>query len=280
MGESVLKGLTAFIVFDTAAPEPTDFTRPKWAGYAVATGALSGLVWMTKKGEDEEALSEDGQIKPMVGNYLNHLPNQGVCRKTKEIHSGFLLHQHERKNALNKTANAQMAVVLKLMLQILQVTILRDTRMVDKQCQRTMPKCVWIAIKNFILRINNMSEILVEKDEENQTLVPSIWRETLVSIVEAIKADTFEQLSGVKGVKPISESDADIIRTNIASYGCRLSSLLDKTWQSSACQWMREYWDVLIDLCTEEGISDLVLSVRIYESEDGFNFEVQSVYVP
>jgi hypothetical protein len=44
---------------------------------------------------------------------------------------------------------------------------------------------------------------------------------------------------------------------------------------------MRGYWDVLVDLFTvEEGASDLVLAVGVYEKGSAYIFEVQSVHVP
>ncbi|AKU94643.1 hypothetical protein AKJ09_01307 [Labilithrix luteola] len=44
---------------------------------------------------------------------------------------------------------------------------------------------------------------------------------------------------------------------------------------------MGTYWQVLIDLWTiESGASDLVLDAWVFETEDGFRFEINSVYVP
>jgi hypothetical protein len=60
-----------------------------------------------------------------------------------------------------------------------------------------------------------------------------------------------------------------------------LTSLPEATWETSACQWTGEYWDVLVDLFTiEEGASDLALAVRVYEDGSGYSFEIQSVHVP
>lgn len=71
------------------------------------------------------------------------------------------------------------------------------------------------------------------------------------------------------------------IAANINEYGAHLSKLPAEAWQTSVCQWMRSYWDALVDLFTiEEGASDLVLAVRIYEQDSTYSFEIQSVYVP
>lgn len=122
---------------------------------------------------------------------------------------------------------------------------------------------------------------LVPKDEDNQIPVPEVWRNTFTDIVEALKVKDFKFSRHIDGVRPMSNADAARIANNIENYGCRLDSLPEETWQTSVCQWMRGYWDVLIDLFTiEEGASDLVLSVRVYEEGASFIFEIQSVYVP
>jgi len=121
----------------------------------------------------------------------------------------------------------------------------------------------------------------VLKDEANQRPVPSVWRRTFHDIVEALKDGDFGLKREVAGVRPITAEDATRIGNNIRSYGARLTSLREETWQTSACQWMRGHWDVLVDLFTvEEGASDLALSVRVYEEGSGYVFEVQSVHVP
>lgn len=127
-----------------------------------------------------------------------------------------------------------------------------------------------------------MSEtVAVLKDERNQSLVPSVWRNTFSNIVEALKDGDFDAVRNVVGVRPISSEEAVRIAENIKGHGARLTSLPDATWETSACQWMRGYWDVLVDLYTvEEGASDLALSVRVYEEGSDYVFEIQSVHVP
>ncbi|WP_423252184.1 DUF7668 domain-containing protein [Vibrio vulnificus] len=45
--------------------------------------------------------------------------------------------------------------------------------------------------------------------------------------------------------------------------------------------WMETHWDVLIDLWTEtEGLSDLVLQAKVFESKDGYKYQIEMVYVP
>jgi hypothetical protein len=44
---------------------------------------------------------------------------------------------------------------------------------------------------------------------------------------------------------------------------------------------MDGHWEVMIDLFTvEEGASDLVLALRVYEKGLSYSFDIQLVYVP
>lgn len=120
----------------------------------------------------------------------------------------------------------------------------------------------------------------MNKDEENQRPIPSVWKGTLILIVEAIKLNNYEELNSASNVRTIQKLDVDRINENIEDYGCQLISLPESTWQTSVCQWQCEYWDVLVDLYTvEEGESDLSLSVRVLEKKHEFEFEVISVHV-
>ena len=119
------------------------------------------------------------------------------------------------------------------------------------------------------------------KDENDDQPIPTAWRKTLADIVEAFKNGDFKLDCGVAGVQPISAEDATRIAGNINDYGDRLASLPDDSWRTSVHRWMREYWEILVDLFTvDEGESDLVMFVRVYEDGPAYRFEVQSVHVP
>ena len=121
-------------------------------------------------------------------------------------------------------------------------------------------------------------EVLKDKDYQQQ--VPTSWRGLFVNIVDAIKRKDRKALNALKGIRPVSQSLMQEIQDNVDDYGCELAPLDDKTWEYSACQWMIEYWDVLVDLNTvEEGLSDLSLFVRVYENGNAFEFELISVHV-
>ena len=121
----------------------------------------------------------------------------------------------------------------------------------------------------------------VLKNDDNEMPIPEIWRDTFEKIVEALRDGGFRLGGEVVGVRPVSQIDLDAIAKNIANYGCCLVSLSKETWDTSVCLWVDGYWDVLVDLYTkEEGASDLVLAVRVYEEGSLFSFDIQSVYVP
>jgi hypothetical protein len=127
-----------------------------------------------------------------------------------------------------------------------------------------------------------MSEnvVLVTKDEQNQQPIPTVWRSLLSKIVDAIKDNDYSLTNANSSIRSITPSDAIRINENIEDYGYKIISLPEETWNTSACQWMKGYWDALVDLYTkEEGRSDLILSVRIYEQGSGFEYEVMSVHV-
>jgi hypothetical protein len=127
--------------------------------------------------------------------------------------------------------------------------------------------------------MDNSADIL--KDEDGQRPIPAVWRAKIAEIVGAISQGDYHLLTVQSGLKTIADEKAKSIAASISAYGAHVLPLPEEAWRTSACQWMREYWDVLIDLYTaEEGASDLALMLRVYESGDSYLFEVQSVHVP
>lgn len=124
-----------------------------------------------------------------------------------------------------------------------------------------------------------MDAVRVVKDQQNELPVPDTWRPTIVSIVHALRSGG--GLEALPSVRPISTEDRQWMLENVQDYGATLAELPPDAWRSSVCQWMDGYWEVLVDLFTvEEGASDLVLFVRVYEQGDGYSFEVTSLHVP
>lgn len=119
------------------------------------------------------------------------------------------------------------------------------------------------------------------KDEEKAHPVASAWRPTLREIAKAIAEGDYGLSRGIATVRPISDATAQRIRASVSRYGETLAQLPDTTWNSSVSQWMGTHWEVLVDLWTlESGRSDLVLTVFVFETTDGFRFEIDSVHVP
>jgi len=119
------------------------------------------------------------------------------------------------------------------------------------------------------------------RDEDAAHPVAAQWRPTLCAIVRAFSEGDYRIGRAIPGVDPISPERAESIEANIASYGATLVELPDESWETSVAQWMRGYWEVLVDLWTkEEGRSDLVLHVFANEAEGATSFSVHLVYVP
>lgn len=126
-----------------------------------------------------------------------------------------------------------------------------------------------------------MSQTVAVLKDKKQQPVPSVWRKTISEIVEAFKDGDFALSQGVNRVRPISKDNAAGIEENIQDYGAELVSLPEDTWNTSVCQWYGQHWDVMVDLYTiDEGASDLVLQLRVYEEAGDYIFEVHLVYVP
>lgn len=121
--------------------------------------------------------------------------------------------------------------------------------------------------------------VAIQKDEERATPVPSVWRQTFCDVVDAMREHNYA-LVGIKRVEPLDEDTALAIARNIEAYGGNLVSLPEETWQGSICQWQLTYWEVLVDLFTLEGPSDLVLHTKVFEQSGDFVFKVHFVYVP
>ncbi|MEO1033702.1 MAG: hypothetical protein AAFX55_20120 [Bacteroidota bacterium] len=126
-----------------------------------------------------------------------------------------------------------------------------------------------------------MDKIEVEKNEEKELPIPHIWRPTFKAIVNAFVQKDYGLSLGVKNVNPVSENTAEQIKEYIEDYGEVLVELSDETWNTSVYICYGNYWNVLIDLFTEdEGLSDLVLNAEVRENKNGYQFYIRLVYVP
>jgi hypothetical protein len=125
------------------------------------------------------------------------------------------------------------------------------------------------------------ADVPILYDEDSATPVPTIWREKLIQIVEAFKTNDLISINHIKGVQNIELEYLQEIAENITNYGETLVSLPDETWNSSQAYWKGFCWDIILDLFTEsEGHSDLILSMRVFETDGVFEYSIQNIYVP
>lgn len=119
------------------------------------------------------------------------------------------------------------------------------------------------------------------KDEEHEHPIADAWRPTLRAVVGALASNDYALSRGIPGVATPTPEMSEQMRAYVASYGERLADLPDDAWDSSVAQWVSTHWDVHVDLWTvESGQSDMVLDVRVVETDEGFRFEVGPLYVP
>ena len=125
-----------------------------------------------------------------------------------------------------------------------------------------------------------MNTVEITKSDEEEP-VPTVWRKPLAEVVEAFRRGDFNLRSGIAGVKPILQKDADSIIGNLKAYGAKLSELPEETWNTSVSRWTGVNWDVLVDLFTiDDGLSDLVMFATVSESGGDYYIEIESVHVP
>ena len=125
------------------------------------------------------------------------------------------------------------------------------------------------------------TEIAPVKDGTSEQPIPSAWRSAFREIVAAFVRGDFKVNSGVAGLSPVSDDVAEQIEEYVADYGEELTDLSEETWKSSVAIWRGDHWDALVDLWTvREGRSDLVLQASVRESQAGFTYQIDMVYVP
>jgi hypothetical protein len=126
-----------------------------------------------------------------------------------------------------------------------------------------------------------MTDVAAIKDSDVECPIPSAWRPAIREIARAFSQGDYGLRSGIPGVAPVSPETASQIAEYIQSYGEQLVDLSETTWDTSVCIWMDGHWDALVDLWTEsEGRSDLVLSLKVFETDAEFTIRIYMVYVP
>lgn len=120
------------------------------------------------------------------------------------------------------------------------------------------------------------------KDEDLELPVPNVWRPTLKAIVDSLVRRDSRIGVGLPSVTPASADTTRQCLQAVDDYGeVALIPLPEKAWETSVTRWFGDHWDCLVDLWTEEeGRSDLVLELDVWEDMPGYRFCIHLVYVP
>lgn len=124
--------------------------------------------------------------------------------------------------------------------------------------------------------------VMPVKNEDREQPVPEVWRPALSAIVESLIRDDRVLVADLAVVRPMSGDLSQACRDAVQGYGdVTLVSLPQDTWETSVCRWQGDRWQCLVDLWTaQEGRSDLVLDVDVFEDGAGYRYSVNLVYVP
>ncbi|WP_333297679.1 DUF7668 domain-containing protein [Pseudoalteromonas carrageenovora] len=119
------------------------------------------------------------------------------------------------------------------------------------------------------------------KDLENEHPIASHWRPIIQLAVDAFSRGDFGLSTPIENIQPVPVDIALANKSYVADYGEVLISLPEETWETSCAQWMGDYWQIIVDLYTEdEGRSDLVLNGRVMEKDGNISIEIGLIYVP
>ncbi len=126
-----------------------------------------------------------------------------------------------------------------------------------------------------------MEKYPIQKNEDSELPIPLSWRPTLKKMADAIVLGQHFEADRQVSIDPIDPETASINRNSIDCYPDTLGPLGAHTWETSVYIWDAGYWQILLDLTTEDGdSSDLVLHVRVRENGEYFVIEPGLVYVP
>ena len=99
----------------------------------------------------------------------------------------------------------------------------------------------------------------MQNDSETELPIPIGWRPTFVAIAQAFVEGDYQLSRGAPGGEGVDDKTASRIPRFVSDYGEVLAPLTDAIWERSICLWMEDYWQAIVDLCTEsEAVSDLI----------------------
>jgi hypothetical protein len=120
------------------------------------------------------------------------------------------------------------------------------------------------------------------KDDLHEGPVPEVWRPALKAVVDSLARRDAAMGAGLPSGDPVPAEIWQQCLEAVVDYGdVTLISLPDKSWDTSVALWFGDHWRCMVDLWTEEeGRSDLVLDVDVFEDGPAYRFRVNLVYVP
>lgn len=120
--------------------------------------------------------------------------------------------------------------------------------------------------------------VCIEKNEDKELPVPTAWRGSISKIVDSIPFG--RAMVDLPYLADVFPEGAKYFYKSISDYGKIIDPVSPLTWVTSIYLWMDGYWDVLVDLFSEGKRIDLVLFLRVTESDGGYKFYVESIHVP
>ena len=120
------------------------------------------------------------------------------------------------------------------------------------------------------------------KDASLEGPIPEAWRPTLKAVVDSLARRDAVIGAGLPSVDPVPAEISQQCLQAVDDYGAvTLTTPPDESWNTSATRWFGDHWRCLVDLWTEEeGRSDLVLDVDVFEHRPSYRYRVNLVYIP
>ncbi|MEU4339460.1 hypothetical protein AB0F59_33280 [Micromonospora lupini] len=120
------------------------------------------------------------------------------------------------------------------------------------------------------------------KDAALEVPIPEAWWPTLKAVVDSLAQRDGIIGAGLPSVDPVPAEISQRCLQAVDDYGAAtLITPPDESWNTSVASWFGDHWRCLIDLWTEEeGRSDLVLDIDVFEHGPEYRYRLNLVYVP
>ena len=125
-----------------------------------------------------------------------------------------------------------------------------------------------------------VNDIPVDKNEDLELPIPTIWRAKISEIVSIIRKVPDLNFNNISYVDKMDPKSIRFISAALTDYGGDIGPASMPTWVTSVYRWMNGYWQVLVDLYSGGEPTDLVLFMRVVEIGGEYRFCVESIHVP